>query len=326
MLMQRQNTEVFSALGTQLGKMNASLVTQGAMSGVSEFSGREKVTDWILEIDKCQSIHRLSDADTCQLAWAKSRGNASRQIGRKLKENPELEWAELKSGLEQEYGRIVDNQQAFVLLTNVKQGKEEAVSSFMERFLALTSRAYGEDWRTTQTELVQEQLVTLFMEGLRSQDIKLRIYRKQVKKVDEAINIAKAEELAKKRFPGDNTPRSRQEEEMEVDHHRRAGCFQCGGPHGQRNCPRNGREDKRIHAVVSQRLDKGDRNPNSGRLEGGKRRMGRRYDTASNGWNDQRGRNQDSSRIAEDDRRYRRCFFCHQPGHYRFQCKARTLN
>ena len=121
-------------------------------------------------------------------------------------------------------------------LTGVRQGREEGISSYVERMLRLANQAYGPNWRNDPRDFIEDQLVSIFMEGLRSNDLKMRIYRKQVREIDEAIEIAKTEDLSKKRFPWASSSRQRNEEAMEVEHNRRRGCFKCGGPHQSSEC------------------------------------------------------------------------------------------
>ena len=204
---QKQSAEAFEKLSVQLGKVTGSLLTQGALNSVSEFSGKEKFSDWIQQVEKCRLIHGLTEHDACQLVWAKSKDTVSRLVGRALKEKPETTFNELSALLEREYGDIVDKQQAFIKLTSVRQYRDEDMSSYVERLLQLADRAYGSGWRDDPRDYIEDQLVSIFMEGLRSQELKMRIYRKQVREIDEAIKIAKAEDFSKKRFPGVFTPR-----------------------------------------------------------------------------------------------------------------------
>ena len=95
--------------GYTINYSTSTLVVQGAMSRVSEFSITLKVSDWLFEIDKFRSIHGLNDKGTCQLAWAKSKGGAFRQIGRRFNEQPDIAWSVWKEKISCEFGKIVDD-------------------------------------------------------------------------------------------------------------------------------------------------------------------------------------------------------------------------
>ena len=196
--LQRQNAEVIERINGQLGRIGGSLVIQGLLDRVPEFTGKEKLEDWLQEINKSKLTHGLSDKEVCQLMWAKSRGTVSRVVGRKLTAQPATTHKELVTLLENEYGQLVDGQHAFSKLTKIKQGKDEELSSYIERLFQLVGKAYGEKWKTAHTDVVQPQLVGIFMEGLREREVKLRIYRKGVATLEEAIAIAKAEETEKR--------------------------------------------------------------------------------------------------------------------------------
>ena len=289
---QRQNAEAFAALNVQMNRVGTSILTQGAFANVSDFSEKGNLRSWLSEIEKSRVINGLSEKDTCQLAWAKSKGHVSQMLGRKLKENPEIKWDQVKSCLEKEFGDIIDKQQAFIQLTSIRQGREKNVSAYVERMLALANRAYGSGWRDDPTDVIEEQMVSIFMEGLKSHEVKMRIYRKQVREINEAIEIAKAEDLSKKRFPGTTANRQRHEEDMDIGHYRKQACYFCGGAHRQRDC------QKRKNPVRNVRVVNG---------------RDTRY-------------SQERRKLEEEDRRYRRCYNCHEKGHFVAQCRMNSLN
>ena len=300
--MQRQSVKAFESLNAQLGVVNGCLLTQGALGSVSEFTGKENFYEWIQEIEKCRKIHGLNENNTCQLVWAKTKGTVSQLVGRILKQTPDTTFSQLKGVLEREYGNIIDKQQAFIQLTTVRQGTNENVTSYVERLLCKADRAYGDNWRNDPRDFIEDQLVSIFMEGLRSHEIKTKIYQQNVREIDEAIRIAKSYDLCKKRFPTTfsqthrNEPmvqgRQRNEMPMEVDHSRRLACYNCGGPHRQRECRERSVRQKKVHVVENQR---------------------RGQDTRRN-W------------TKEEDRKYRRCYICHQVGHFAAQCRQKYLN
>ena len=299
----RQNAAAFQGITQQLSQVSGALFANGALNSLPSLNNPDKILGWTQEIDKCRVIHRLSNKDTCQLAWAKSTGVVSQQIGRHLEANPDLEWSTLKRTLEQEYGHVVDQQMAFVELTSLKQNRDEDVASFVERFLAMATKSYGEG-RFAQNPLMEEQLVGLFMNGVRSRETKLRLYRQQVKKIEEAIKIAKQEDLTKRRFPQVAVAGDRCEVDMEVNKLRRGGCFNCGGPHKAKECRQLRTSGHRVQTIQSHMPEKHRKqDSNLSPLTGDKR------------WNA-------FPNTMESDKRLRRCFRCHQAGHFAAQCAA----
>ena len=216
-------------------------------------------------------------------------------IGRTLEENPQVTWEKLKAILEQVFGQIIDRGQAFTKLTSIRQGRDEDICAYVERTLHLADKAYGQDWKTTENAVVQSQLTSIFMEGLRSPELKLRIYRQNVSKIEDAIQIAKADDLSRKRFPNAFPGLRRVEEPMEVGRHRRGGCFNCAGPHSTRECPQH----------LTTPPIRGQRPPRNVRVV----------------QNSTTHRQESTESLREADRRYRRCFRCHRAGHFSAQCK-----
>ena len=117
----------------QLQSIASSVIMQEALQTISVFSGTENVTNWISELEKVKVIHNLADRAINQLAWSRSKGAASIHVGRMLREQPELTWENLQSDLERVYGTVVDPQQAFAIIKNLKQMREENITAFSER-------------------------------------------------------------------------------------------------------------------------------------------------------------------------------------------------
>ena len=168
----------------------------------------------------------------------------------------------------------------------------------------MADEAYGHGWRTRNNGLIEEQLATIFMEGLKDPSLKRTIYKKGVKTIEEATKIAKAEDRSKQRFPGEFQGNRREEMmeadrprrsnhsdrrvlPMEIDHHRRGGCFRCGGQHRAKDCRTDVPNRRRVNALQV---------------------TPREYER---------------ERIAEEDRRLRRCFRCHKVGHQIRECMNR---
>ena len=325
---QQHNAKAMGDIKGQLSGVKSALLTQGALANVSVFTGKESLREWLEEIEKCKKLHDLTDEGTGQLVWAKTKGTVSRLVGRKLDENANLPWKTLKEILEKEYGDTVDRQQAFTKLTRLRQGRTETMASYIERTYYMADQAYGPEWKTN--DVLEEQLIAFFMEGLRDCNLKRVIYKKDIKDIDEAMSIAKADELSKKRFPVESGSSEQRGEPMEIDQHRRGGCFRCGGPHLQRECPRQPGVAKQVRTVNERGPNLGDRNSNRKEFTGGGRggRSGKATEESvpSKRWNYHQPQNDERTKLTEDDRRYRRCFNCHQTGHFWSQCRTRPLN
>ena len=88
-------------------------------------------------------------------------------------------------------------------------------------------------------------MITLFVDGLVSQELKERIFRKGVNTLKEAVDIAKSEHLAFKRFARENKKDLKKEKTLESYHLReKIACYNCDGPHKVRFCPEKNRSKR----------------------------------------------------------------------------------
>ena len=173
-----------------------------------------------------------------KLAWQRSSGTVASFIRRQMVEKPTQTWVELRTVLETEFGRVVDKYQSFALFTSMRQRRDEDVTSFTERFLTLGQSAYGTGWNVDDT--AKAQALAVYIEGLRSHEVKTRIFKSGVTSLDEAIKLAKSDDLCRRRFGGQSGHESsRREEPMEVESQRRSGCYHCGGAHRSKDCRRS---------------------------------------------------------------------------------------
>ena len=196
--------------------------------------------------------------------------------------------------------------------------------------LKLVELAYEKNLKSLDDDLVQWQLVSIFMEGLRSCELKRRIYKKNVKKLQEAINIVKEDELSKKRFP-DSFP----EEAKGIDRLRRTGSdSDYGGSLYSKDCREQWWEPKtgRVSHRKVNRLRRTSSDPYYVRPqhfrdcyrqfhESKTDRIPPRKVSVVNNTEVWRGR--DEKGVYDLDRRYRRCFYCHRQGHFWVKCRDR---
>ena len=326
----KQTSESISTLNTQLSTLNGALLTQGAFTKIPQFTAGDNFDDWIFEIEKTSKIHGLSDESTCSLAWDRCKGIVSKFIARRREESLDLTWSELKADLGKVFGQFVDKGHAFTQLTGIVQGKYEDIYSYIERMLRLVDLAYEKNLKSLDDELVQWQLITIFMEGLRSCELKRRIYKKNVKKLQEAINIVKEDELSKKRFP-DSVP----EEAKGIDRLRRTSSDSCyGGSQHSKDC-REQLQEPKIGPLSHRKVNRLRRTssdpyyvrpqhyrdcyrqlpePKTDPIPSRKVRVVNNTEV----W-----RRKDGKSLHDLDRRYRRCFYCHQQGHFWVKCRDR---
>ena len=221
-------------LHTDLQSVGAAVLTQSALSSVPLLTNQANISAWLEDIDKHVAVHGLNDAAVVNLAWARCKGTISSFIRRYREEHSTVSWSLLKSELVREFGDEVDEEQAISKFTSLRQRKDEDITSYTERLLKLGRRAYRTEWNST--ELHKKQAKAVFMDGLRSLELKKEIYGKKPETLEAAIELAKADDMANRRFDCKSEASHRHEVPMEVEHQRHHRCFHCGGPHSARQC------------------------------------------------------------------------------------------
>ena len=229
--------EIHSAnvlLHHDLQSVGAAVLTQSALSSVPLLTNQANISAWLEDIDKHVAVHGLNDTAVVNLAWARCKGTISSFIRRYREENSTVLWSNLRAELVKEFGDEVDEEQAISRFTSLRQRRDEDITSYTERLLKLGRRAYKSEWNNS--ELHKKQAKAVFLDGLRSMDLKKKIYGKKPESLEEAIKIAKTDDMASRRFDCKQETSHRHETPMEVEHQRHHRCFNCGGPHSARQC------------------------------------------------------------------------------------------
>ena len=224
-------------LHNEIKSVGTAVLTQSALNGVPMLSNQNNIVSWLDEIDKQIAVHCLSSAAAVTLAWARCKGTISSFIRRCRDDNDKIEWSVLRSALLREFGDEVDEGQAISRFTSIRQSRDEDISGYTERLLRAGRRAYGAEWNNSP--LHRQQAMAVFLDGLRSLDLKKKIYVQKPDTLDEVIKLAKADDVASRRFGGKSDFASRVEMPMEVEHQRRLRCLHCGGAHSARQCRRD---------------------------------------------------------------------------------------
>ena len=96
----------------------------------------------------------------------------------------------MKTELSTRFSEITDAQHAFMLLRKVHQKPGETVQVYAERLLALAADAFDNQ----QGQPVQRQLVDIFVDGLKEDQLKLKVFRENPNTLDAAITTATNEQ------------------------------------------------------------------------------------------------------------------------------------
>lgn len=209
---------VFQNLAVEMGNVSTALGAQGVNQIVLPFEGEpKKFKEWVKSIEKYAVLTNLDDNKVKRVAHQASRGPVSDFIKRYSEANPQATWANMKTELSTRFSEITDAQHAFMLLRKVHQKPGETVQVYAERLLALAVDAFDNQ----QGQPVQRQLIDIFVDGLKEDQLKLKVFRENPNTLEAAITTATNEQNLRRRF---NLRTHHQyipdDEKMEVDHYR----------------------------------------------------------------------------------------------------------
>ena len=145
-----------------------------------------------------------------------------------------------------------DAQHAFSVLRNIRQKPDENVQLYAERVLALVPDAYGDHNNSNTRDLVESQLTNFFIDGLRNDQLRVKLMRDNPKSLADAVNTALAEQNLRKRVDLRAKAYSRplsnpNHEPMDISMVRPPKrCYICKRPgHGPNQC----RQSRRVNAA-----------------------------------------------------------------------------
>ena len=197
----RQLNQRFGELNGRMSKIVECLQMSEMNKNVHDFDTSQDIEKWLDLLDKMKLIYDLDDKSIVTLAYMKSTGTAARMICRIRKENPTWNWDTFKVQMRQIFSKMVNSEHWTTKLWQLKQRTNEEIYAFIERLYYTIERAYGTDWEILQGNLLNSQLITVFLEGLKSEELKRKIFRKDVKTLKEAVDFATKDDITSRRFP-----------------------------------------------------------------------------------------------------------------------------
>ena len=187
----------FTNLGTtvhdQLGEIKNEIKKKDFDVNITPFSGQSPTDfrNWMSELNKAFLLQpNLSDHDRIRLALRHSTGMVSDYVTLYIKENENgdnpITWENLKNQLTFRFSECSDRDQAFVLLTKMKQQKEENIQNYSTRVLKLALEAFD----NIETPEIQRQLVGVFVDGLINDHIKIKLIHQKPQTLSAAAESA----------------------------------------------------------------------------------------------------------------------------------------
>ena len=207
-------------LDATLTSIKVSCSTQGLRDIVSTYEGEpHKCREWLTNVDKFAELNGEETTNgKIRLAYMTARGVVSDFIKRYTRETPvaDITWVHFTKSVISHFSVITDSEQAHDALRKIKQRPGESASLLGERIYELAKDAYADynlKEKNEAKKMADRQLVNYFIDGLADRVIKLKVFRKGVKTLDEAIKVAREEASFMQRFED----RTRGETPMEVD-------------------------------------------------------------------------------------------------------------
>ena len=181
-----------SAIRVGLTSLAENLETRNIRDRIPTFDGTAKGPEefhkWLREVERQKTIHCLSNSAVRKLASCSVSGSASDYLGRLLRQNPNIQWIELKQLLKVRYANFCSSIVARNSLHSIKQAPKESVQSLAERIIASSELAFSQEERGEP--LVVKELINVFINALREDVIARRLIQKPPASLDAALEMA----------------------------------------------------------------------------------------------------------------------------------------
>ena len=310
------------------------------LSVVPLFNGdAENFRQYVKDVERYSHLARLNDSDIPHIVHMTCTGLVADFVSRYFddcqSENKIISWKVLKDLMAKQFGQVIDSQHVMSILRTVRQGQDETVQMYFEKFIQIAKDAYPsvEGHEEVQT-LIQKQLLDMFCDGLCHDFIRLKILKGDPKSLREAYEIALSEQNLHKRFnirsncsytslpvPVINAPCCKQihassaiqmsnPQTRETDYSRSEKCMQCSCPIQINESSVNTENvelDSKVRTEVSLDLNQ---------VQASDRHVRITSDTGQKSGN----------HVRPDWVRNAECWNCHSIGHLRRHCRIRSTN
>lgn len=186
-------------LNLHLASLSNSVNVHTALNRIEVFDGDEKhFRNWIKSLEKYAILSKIPQIEIKQLAFSTSTGYVSDSIQRRLKKFPDETWDSLKGELNARFGMVSDAHFAGTMLRKLRQKYDENIQVFSERLLSLAEETYGD--LPGGIEAHERELLGIFIDGIRSNSIRLKLMRENPDCFATAVKSATKEQNLRLRF------------------------------------------------------------------------------------------------------------------------------
>lgn len=236
---EQQTVTLTDTIGAQTRALNVQAIAQFIKS--YDGSNSTDYKRWIKDIERYALIHKCDDEQKQLLTFQTSSGPVADYVKRYLEGGQGRTFEGLKAALAAGFSDITDVSHALSLLSKCRQKPGQNIQLYANEMQNFVNEAY--DPQKVKDQIVQQQLVEFFTDGLREDGIRLKIMRERPKTFDKAVDLAMGEQNLRERLAlrshtrgGSfnpvskfNTSRESGHEPMVTDHIRpKRGCFKCG--------------------------------------------------------------------------------------------------
>ena len=212
----------------RLGGIEGHVSFQNVGTIVPTFTGKcSEFRKWMQCIKKYVDLIGLTGdsagAKSMWVAYHTAQGAVAECIQRQRDSNSGFTWNMLRKEHRLRYSDLVDRDQALDKLTKLKQRKTDTPAHFAEYLHEIATEAYDNITDISTNEVIQRQLVTIFVDGLQSSDIARWVMRSKPDTLARATELATDEFRLHEKFkqhhrlPQPHDTSTRVEEPMEVD-------------------------------------------------------------------------------------------------------------
>jgi hypothetical protein len=183
----------------ELQGLRSALSFDNISRAIKTFDGsRTNLRNWLNEVEKIAYINRIDDNATKLIAYQSADGKCSEFLQRVFQEYPRDGWEEIKEQLIARFGETTDHRQAFFILRNRRQKPDETIQAFSDELFTLSHKAYPNFRR--HEAFIETELIGIFIDGLRSPELQLKLLRESPRTLMVAVKIALVEHDVLKRW------------------------------------------------------------------------------------------------------------------------------
>ena len=181
-------------------RLQMEMRAQSAPGKVTDFAGdgTKNFTAWVRDMERARVTLHADDERLRVLTLQTLSGQAAEYAARLISESPNITWNDLKDKLRVRYSDTADMLFARQTLKQIKQQKRETVQNFYDRLLALAEESYTA--AEIQSNIVQQQLVEIFTDGLINDHVARKLIRQKPDKLSAALDIAAEEQVTARTF------------------------------------------------------------------------------------------------------------------------------